>query len=58
MSRTVKGSKPGGYEFWSRRPQCGGRGAISKKFCHKQERAIAIRELFKLMKEEVSDADQ
>lgn len=39
MSRTRKGSKPPGYEFWSRRPQSGGKGAASKGFCHRQERA-------------------
>lgn len=38
MSRTKKGSKPPGYEFWSRRPQCGGVGSESKRICHRQER--------------------
>lgn len=52
MSRTKKGSKPSGYEFWSRRPQCGGRGRISKTFCHRQERAIAKRELEAELREE------
>lgn len=41
MSRTKRGSKPPGYEFWSRRPQCGGVGPESKKICHSQERAQA-----------------
>ena len=38
MSRTKKGSKAPGWEFWSRRPQCGGVGAESKRLCHRQER--------------------
>lgn len=38
MSRTIKGKKPPGYEFWSRRPQCGGVGPESKRICHSQER--------------------
>lgn len=52
MSRTNKGGKPGGYEFWSRRPQSGGRGRISKTFCHRQERAIAKQELKETLREE------
>lgn len=43
MSRSRKGSKHPGYEFWSRRPQSGGVGAISKRFCHQQERAESKR---------------
>jgi hypothetical protein len=38
MSRTKRGSKPPGWEFWSRRPQSGGVGAESKRICHSQER--------------------
>ena len=39
MSRTRKGSKPPGYEFWSKRPAGqGGRGAYAKKITHKVER--------------------
>lgn len=52
MSRTIKGGKPGGYEFWSRRPQSGGRGSISKTICHRQERAIAKRELTEMLRED------
>lgn len=52
MSRSRKGSKAPGYEFWSPRPQSGGVGAISKHFCHKQERAqsklIVLKELHQL----------
>lgn len=49
MSRTKKGSKPAGYEFWSRRPQNGGRGRYSKTLCHRIER----RQSDELVREEV-----
>ena len=51
MSRSRKGSKPPGYEFWSPRPQSGGKGAESKRICHKQERAASRRVVFKELKE-------
>jgi hypothetical protein len=38
MSRTVKGSKSPGYEFWSKRPGNGTKGKIAKQFTHKIER--------------------
>lgn len=40
MSRSKKGSKPPGYEFWSRRPSScnGGSGRWAKYFTHKKER--------------------
>ena len=41
MSRTIKGSKGCGYEYWSRRPfnKCGGLlGKYSKFRTHKAER--------------------
>lgn len=41
MSRTKKGGKPQGYEFWSARPgnkHGGGRGAYSKTKTHRVER--------------------
>lgn len=41
MSRTQRGAKAPGYEFWSRRPQSGGVGPESKRICHGQERAQA-----------------
>lgn len=51
MSRTKTGGKPSGYEFWSRRPQSGGKGKVSKIFCHRQERASAKRELKEELRE-------
>ena len=41
MSRTVKGKKGPGYEYWSRRPfnKCGGTpGKVTKHRTHKAER--------------------
>lgn len=39
MSRTIRGSKASGYDFWSRRPNSGnGFGAIVKRICHRVER--------------------
>lgn len=41
MSRTTKGSKPIGYDFWSKRP-CSklGYGPIIKNMTHRVERRI------------------
>lgn len=40
MSRTNKGSKAPGHEFWSRRPYSGiGHGRVCKDICHGMERA-------------------
>ncbi len=47
MSRTKKGSKAGGYEYWSRRPfnQCGQTpGPFAKRRTHKAERAEGKRD--------------
>lgn len=47
MSRTKKGGKAPGYEYWSRRPfnRCGQYpGPASKKRTHKTERANNKRE--------------
>lgn len=39
MSRTIKGSKGAGYEFWSKRPYSGfGHGKYLKTMCHRKER--------------------
>ncbi len=41
MSRTSKGAKGAGYEYWSRRPgnkQGGQPGAVSKRATHRAER--------------------
>ncbi len=41
MSRTIKGSKPMGYDFWSKRPhsKCG-YGPVIKQMTHRTERNI------------------
>lgn len=54
MSRTIKGGKKGGYDYWSKRPYSGnGHGKQIKKFTHRAERVIkkeetqeAIEEMF------------
>lgn len=39
MSRTVKGKKGPGYEYWSRRPNCNGAvGKEAKQIIHSIER--------------------
>ena len=39
MSRTKKGSKPLGYDYWSKRPYSGcGYGKYIKEMCHRAER--------------------
>lgn len=43
VSRTRKGRKPPGYEYWSRRPGnkcCGAVGPAAKRMTHKAERRI------------------
>jgi hypothetical protein len=40
MSRTRKGGKAPGYEFWSARPGRGGRGRHAKNITHRVERRI------------------
>jgi hypothetical protein len=53
MSRTVKGKKPIGYDYWTKRPySSAGFGPKIKKLTHKKERAIANKELAKLKKKE------
>lgn len=40
MSRSIKGSKACGYDYWSRRPYSGhGHGRKIKDICHGMERA-------------------
>lgn len=42
MSRTIKGSKGAGYDYWSRRPMSGhGYGPEVKRICHGVERMQA-----------------
>lgn len=39
MSRTIRGSKPSGYDFWSSRPMSGmGHDVSLKRLCHRIER--------------------
>lgn len=38
MSRSNQGGKAPGWEFWSRRPMAGSRGAWAKAKCHRIER--------------------
>jgi hypothetical protein len=46
MSRTVKGSKAPGYDYWSRRPASGmGHGREIKKLCNGIERARERKEV-------------
>lgn len=45
MSRTIKGSKGIGYEFWGRRPMCGGSGPTAKLWAHRKERRRAAEQL-------------
>jgi hypothetical protein len=47
MSRTKKGSKGPGYEYWSRRPSKGitAPGKETKTITHRLERAAAKRKL-------------
>jgi hypothetical protein len=47
MSRTKKGSKPAGYEYWSRRPPSNQHGSppgkVGKQITHERERAAERR---------------
>ncbi|MEN6367612.1 MAG: hypothetical protein ABFC88_12415 [Thermoguttaceae bacterium] len=50
MSRTKKGSKGSGYEYWGRRPakvRYPDPGRETKKITHRQERAAKKRDLLK-----------
>lgn len=50
MSRTKKGSKGPGYEYWSRRPakmKYPDPGRETKRITHRQERAVCKRDLQK-----------
>lgn len=48
MSRTNKGSKPPGYDFWSRRPKS---SKNSKDLTHRAERQEGKEEVAKAVKE-------
>lgn len=48
MSRTRKGSKPMGYDYWSKRPYSkNGYGKDVKDMTHRKERAMSKEELYK-----------
>lgn len=52
MSRTRKGSKGSGYEYWSKRPMAGANhGAKTKRLTHKLERLEAKQDI----EEQVAD---
>ena len=38
MSKTTKGSRPQGHEFWSARPGSGGSGRTGKSITHRAAR--------------------
>ena len=51
MSRTKKGSKPVGYDFWSRRSPAGNSGKIAKNITKREERARENRMLVRIKKD-------
>lgn len=56
MSRTIRGEKSGGTDFWSRRPASGrGTGPVPKGICHRTERQQARGDVRKGI-EEVANA--
>lgn len=62
MSRTIRGAKTSGYDFWSRRPNSGnGFGPIAKQICHRVERlqgrAEARRQIEEMMEANHGQAD-
>lgn len=56
MSRTKKGAKPPGYDFWSRRPHSGnGFGPVVKNFTHRVERQQAKDQIRQQLKEKPNE---
>jgi hypothetical protein len=52
MSRSKKGSKGPGFDYWGKRPfSVNGHGSSIKKLTHKKERAISKQKLHKLKKD-------
>lgn len=52
MSRSIKGRKACGYDYWSRRPYSGhGHGRKIKDICHGMERAQERKEIFELLEQ-------
>lgn len=59
MSRTERGSKGSGYDYWSRRPFSGrGYGPAIKKFCHKAERRQEKEDIIKELNGDERDFKQ
>ncbi len=55
MSRTKKGSKSCGYDYWSKRcfgNMCMGYGKVAKEITHKKERELNKKIVFKAIKED------
>lgn len=53
MSRTKKGSKGPGYEYWSKRPNsCSAPGKKNKQITNRIERARRLKEIKKELKDE------
>ena len=52
MSRTRKGSKAPGFEYWSPRPGTGGVGKEAKKLTHRAERNANKREVQRAIRED------
>lgn len=53
MSRTKKGKKQCGYDYWSRRPYSGrGFGPDVKDACHRSERMQGKEQILKELKEQ------
>lgn len=60
MSRTKKGNKPTGTDFWSRRPGSNaggaiGTGPIAKNITKRRERSLKKKEIRKAIKETLED---
>jgi hypothetical protein len=52
MSRTKKGQKSPGYEYWSKRPNSmSNPGKVSKNITHRKERAESKKAVHKAKKE-------
>lgn len=52
MSRTKKGKKSPGYDYWSRRPNKGtSPGPVTKKITHRMERIESAEKIRKEIKE-------
>lgn len=56
MSKTVRGSKGCGYDYWSKRPYSGnGHGKQIKKLTHRAERVIKKEETQEAIEEMVEE---